>query len=173
MDFNLNPNELRSSDTQTRLAGAKSELDLGESQSIGLAYMNVFESTLPYIKAPVQLIPNGREGLNTVHAFNRWNPAKELAPAFYFAGDYAHQWNDSIDMSSNAFSGEIGNQFQSLPFAPKLSYTFRSFQGMTLRRLSLRSSIPCSMKGHLCYGLLEAMVPSHLSTRTFNHTNFT
>ncbi len=127
--FYLNPNELRSSDTQTRLAGAKAELALGESQTVGLAYMNVFESTLPYVKAPVQLIPNGREGLNTIHTFNRWNPAKEFAPAFYFAGDYAYQWNDSIDMSSNAFSGEIGNQFQSLPFAPKLSYTFRSFQG--------------------------------------------
>lgn len=127
--FYLNPNELRSSDTQTRLAGAKTELALGESQTVGLAYMNVFESTLPYVKAPVQLIPNGREGLNTIHTFNRWNPAKELAPALYFAGDYAHQWNDRINMSSNAFSGEIGNQFQSFLFAPKLAYTFRSFQG--------------------------------------------
>ncbi len=127
--FYLNPNELRSSDTQTRLAGAKSELALGESQTVGLAYMNVFESTLPYVAAPVQLIPNGREGLNTVHTFNRWNPINELAPAFYFAGDYAYQWNDRINMSSNAFSGEIGNQLQSLPFAPKLAYTFRSFQG--------------------------------------------
>lgn len=127
--FYLNPNELRSSDTQTRLAGAKSELALGESQTVGLAYMNVFESTLPYVAAPVQLIPNGREGLNTVHTFNRWNPINELAPAFYFAGDYAYQWNDRVNMSSNAFSGEIGNQLQSLPFAPKLAYTFRSFQG--------------------------------------------
>jgi hypothetical protein len=67
--------------------------------------------------------------LNTIHTYNRWNPTKELAPSLYFAGDYAHQWNDKIDMSSSAFSGEIGNQFQSLPFAPKFAYTFRSFQG--------------------------------------------
>lgn len=127
--FYLNPNELRSSDTQTRLAGAKSELALGDSQTVGLAYMNVFESTLPYVKAPVQLIPSGREGLNTVHTYNRWNPIQEIAPAFYFAGDYAYQWNDRIDMASNAFSGEIGSQLQSLPFAPKMSYTFRAFQG--------------------------------------------
>lgn len=127
--FYLNPNELRSSDTQTRLAGAKSELALGESQVVGFAYMNVFESTLPYIAAPVQLIPRGREGLNTVHAYNRWNPIQELVPAFYLAGDYAYQWNDRINMSSNAFSGEIGNQLTSLPFAPKMSYTFRAFQG--------------------------------------------
>lgn len=127
--FYLNPNELESSDTHTRLAGGKSELAIGESQTIGLAYMNVFESTLPYVAAPVQLIPNGRKGLNTIHTFSRWNPFKELTPALYFAGDYAYQWNDRINMSSNAFSGEIGSQLQSLPFAPKLSYTFRSFQG--------------------------------------------
>lgn len=127
--FYLNPNELRSSDTRTKLAGAKSEAILPGSQTIGVAYMNVIESTLPYLSAPLQLIPNGREGLNTVHAYQRWNPVKKLAPAFYFAGDYAYQWNDRIEMSSNAFSGEIGNQLQSLPFAPKLSYTFRSFQG--------------------------------------------
>jgi hypothetical protein len=127
--FYLNPNELRSSDTQTRLSGAKSEVALAESQTVGLAYMNVFESTLPYVKAPVQIIPNGREGLNTVHAYNRWNPVKEFAPGFFFAGDYAYQWNERIDMSSNAFSGELGNQFQSLPFPPKISYTFRAFQG--------------------------------------------
>lgn len=127
--FYLNPNELRSSDTQTRLAGAKSELAMSETQSIGLAYMNVFESTLPYLSAPVTLIPNGREGLNTLHAFNRWNPIEEIAPGFYFAGDYAHQWKDAISMSSNAFSGEVGNQFQSLALKPKLSYAFRSFQG--------------------------------------------
>jgi hypothetical protein len=127
--FYLNPNELRSSDTQTRLAGAKTEVTLNESQTVGLAYMNVFESTLPYIAAPVQLIPNGREGLNTIHSYTRWNPFTELVPGFFFAGDYAYQWNNKIDMSSNAYSGEIGNQFQSLPFSPKVSYTFRSFQG--------------------------------------------
>ncbi len=127
--FYLNPNELRSSDTQTRLAGAKSEVALDESQTFGLAYMNVFESTLPYVKAPVQIIPNGREGLNTIHTYNRWNPIEEFAPGFFFAGDYAYQWSQRIDMSSNAFSGEIGNLFQSLPFTPKVSYTFRSFQG--------------------------------------------
>jgi hypothetical protein len=127
--FYLNPNELKSSDTRTRLAGAKSELDIGQSQTVGLAFMNVFESTLPYLGAPFVLLPNGREGLSTLHSFTRWNPFREIAPAFYFAGDYAHQWNDRINMSSNAFSGELGNQLQDLPFRPKLSYTFRSFQG--------------------------------------------
>ncbi len=145
--FYLNPNELRSSDTQTRLAGAKSELSLDPSQTLGVAYMNVFESTLPYVKAPVLLLPNGREGLNTIHAYHRWNPLKQFAPGFFFAGDFAHQWNDRIAMASNAFSGEIGNQFQSLPFTPKLSYAFRSFQGDDPRTAKFEKFDPLFYEG--------------------------
>ncbi len=127
--FYLNPNELRSSDTNTRLAGAKTEINLDSSRSVGVAYMNVFESTLPYVGAPLVLIPNGREGLNTIHTYNRWHPLQQDAPGFYFAGDYAYQWNDRISMASNAYSGEIGNQFKALPFTPRIAYTYRLFQG--------------------------------------------
>jgi hypothetical protein len=127
--FYLNPNELKSGDTQTRLAGAKTEYALGDSQYVGLAYMNVFESISPYVGAPLQFFPNGREGLNTTHTYLRFNPMSETLPSFYFAGDYAYQWNDRMDMSSNSFSGEFGNAFVSVPWTPKLSYTFRSFQG--------------------------------------------
>lgn len=127
--FYLDPNELRSSDTFTRLAGTKLEKELGKDQYLGVAYMNVFESIYPYVKAPVQLIPGGREGLNTIHSYVRWNPLPQTLSGFYVAGDYAHQWNDQIAMSSNAFSGEIGNQFQEVSMTPKLVYAFRSFQG--------------------------------------------
>ena len=127
--FYLNPNELRSSDTFTRLAGGKLEKELGKDQYLGLAYMNVFESIYPYAKAPVLLLPDGREGLNTIHSYLRWNPLPDTWGGFFVAGDYAHQWNDRIAMASNAFSGEIGNQFQKVSMTPKLVYAFRSFQG--------------------------------------------
>jgi len=127
--FYLNPNELTSSDTFTRLAGAKLESSLGADQYIGLAGMNVFESEYPYAKAPIQLIPNGREGLNTIHSYGRWKPSPDVFEGFYLGGDYAHQWNDRIAMTSNAFSGEVGNQFVELASKPKLAYTFRHFQG--------------------------------------------
>ncbi|MBU6239798.1 MAG: hypothetical protein KGQ51_18435 [Planctomycetes bacterium] len=127
--FYLNPNELPSTDTFTRLAGTKLEAALGADQYLGLAYFNVFESQYPYVKAPIQFLPNGREGLNTIHGYSRWKPLPDQWAGFYVAGDYAYQWNDRIAMSSNAFSGEIGNQFLELPKTPKLIYTFRSFQG--------------------------------------------
>lgn len=127
--FYLNPNELPSSDTHTRLAGSKVEADLGNQQTLGLAYLNVFESEYPYVAAPIQLIPNGREGLNTMHAFTRLNPLPRSWEEFYVAGDYAYQWNHRIDMSSNAFSLELGNRIAPLPNRPKFAYAFRSFQG--------------------------------------------
>jgi hypothetical protein len=127
--FYLNPNELRSADSFTRLAGTKLETELGQEQYLGVAYMNVFESQYPYVKAPIQLLTDGREGLNTMHSYARWKPLPQQWSGFYVAGDYAYQWNEKIDMSSNAFSGEIGNQFVQLPRKPKLVYVFRSFQG--------------------------------------------
>jgi hypothetical protein len=127
--FYLNPNELRSSDTFTRLAGAKLEATPASDQYLGVAMMHVFDSQYPYVQAPIVFLPDGREGLNTVHPYLRWKPLPERWEGFYLAGDYAYQWNDRIAMSSNAFSGEIGNQFLQLPKTPKLGYTFRSFQG--------------------------------------------
>lgn len=127
--FYLNPNELIPSNTFTRLAGAKMEADLGQDQYLGAAYMNVFQSEYPYVGAPLQFFPAGREGVNTIHSYTRWKPMPDSFAGFYFAGDYAHQWNDRINMSSNAFSGEVGNVFVELPKTPKMVYVFRSFQG--------------------------------------------
>lgn len=127
--FYLNPNELRSGDTQTQLAGAKTEVSLGTNQQIGLAYINVFNSTLPYLAAPLRLIPNGRDGLNTLHPYARVNPLKDMLPGLYIGGDFAYQWRDRINMRAFGYSGEIGHAFSSLPLKPTLGYAFRYFSG--------------------------------------------
>jgi hypothetical protein len=126
--FYLNPNELRSGDSNTRLAGTKLEYALAQAQNIGLCYINAFESEYPYVAAPLALIPNGREQLNTLHTYTKVNPFFQL-PGLYFAGDYAFQWNNRIDMTSNAYSGEVGHVMTQSPLMPKISYGFRSFQG--------------------------------------------
>ncbi|MGL4422891.1 MAG: hypothetical protein ACRCZF_19645, partial [Gemmataceae bacterium] len=127
--FYLNPNELRSADTGTQLAGSKAEVALGANQYLGLAYLNVFQSTLPYLAAPVQLIPDGRDGLNTVHSYARVNPLRENLPGLYAAGDFAYQWNDRIAMRAFAYSAEVGHSFSKWPLAPTLAYAFRTFSG--------------------------------------------
>jgi hypothetical protein len=80
------------------------------------------------VAAPLALIPNGREQLNTLHTYTKVNPFFQL-PGLYFAGDYAFQWNNRIDMTSNAYSGEVGHVMTQSPLMPKISYGFRSFQG--------------------------------------------
>lgn len=127
--FYLNPNELRSADTSTRLAGTKAEWNLGGDQAVGAAYFNVFESTYPYAAAPLQLIPDGREGLNTVHFYGRWNPLIETLPGWQVAGDFAHQWNDRIQMAADAYNLESAYTFVQRPWKPRLAYGFRWFGG--------------------------------------------
>lgn len=126
--FYLNPNELRSGDTKTRLAGTKLEYAITPNQNVGVCYFNVFESEYPYTAAPLALIPKGRENLNTLHTYTKLSPFSQL-PGLYFSGDYAFQWNDRIDMASNAYSGEIGHVVTDSPYLPKVAYCFRSFQG--------------------------------------------
>lgn len=177
--FYLNPNELRSSDTFTRLAGAKLETSLGPQQYLGLAAMNVFESEYPYVQAPIQLVPNGREGLNTVHTYGRWNPSPDILEGFYVAGDYAYQWNDRISMASNAFSAEVGNQFVELPKKPKLSYAFRHFQGDDPRTGRLEKFDPLFYEsspslwaagGNSSFSFLNSNVQAHRIQLTINRT---
>ncbi len=55
--------------------------------------MNVINSEYPYVAAPIQLIPEGRDGLNTVHVYTRRDILKELVSGLFVAGDFAYQWN--------------------------------------------------------------------------------
>lgn len=127
--FYLNPNELLSASTNSRIAGTKLEWNPTPTRSLGLAYLNVFDSIYPYVAAPIRLIPDGRRGLNTVHAYGRWNPLSSSLPGWHVAGDFAHQWNDRINMVSNAYNLETGYDLTQLPWTPRLGYAFRVFQG--------------------------------------------
>ena len=127
--FYLKPNELPSADTFTRLAGTKAEWNLGTDQAVGVAYLNVFESIFPYVAAPIRLIPDGRQGLNTIHLYGRWNPLGEACPSWQIAGDYAHQWNERIAMSANAYNAETAYTFSDRPWKPRIAYAFRWFSG--------------------------------------------
>lgn len=125
----LKPNELPSADSFTRLAGAKLEWKLGADQALGIAYLNVFESMFPYVAAPIQLIPDGRQGLNTVHFYGRWNPVSDDQGDWHIAADYAHQWNERIEMAADAYSLETGYAHKQARLKPRLVYAFRWFSG--------------------------------------------
>jgi hypothetical protein len=130
--FVLNYNEITSDDPDTSLAGGKLEYRLTEKpgdEHVGLAYIFVFDSDMPYTRAPLTIIENGREETQTVSPYLRLRPLDGAAPGLYVALDGAYQWNDRINLSAYAISAEVGHQWESAALRPKLSYAFRQFSG--------------------------------------------
>jgi hypothetical protein len=132
--FHLNPRELDSSDSRTIVNGAKTEMKIGPTGTVGLSYGHVPRSEAPYIQAAPggigapNFIFNGRDGLSYLQGWFKWSPVKSL-PGFYIAGDYARQRNSRIDLKASAGRIEIGNTFIKYPWMPTLSYSFQTFSG--------------------------------------------
>ncbi len=130
--FVLNSNEITSEDPDTSLAGGKVEYRLSETpgdECVGLAYIGVFDSDMPSIRAPLTIIENGREDTQTINPYLRLRPFREAAPGLFVALDGAYQWNGGIDLSAYAVSAEIGHQWENAPLCPKVSYAFREYSG--------------------------------------------
>ncbi len=86
--FYLEPNELKSSDSHTKLAGANVQVELRPNEFVGVAYINAFQSEYPYIQAPITLIPNGRDGLQVINPYLKYSPAKNRLPGLMVMADY-------------------------------------------------------------------------------------
>ncbi|MDP2357309.1 MAG: alginate export family protein [Beijerinckiaceae bacterium] len=133
--FYLDPNELASNDTKTKLAGAKIEYSTAKDQFVGLAAFRAVKSEAPYIQAPFggvgipSFILDGRDGLETLHAYGRVNPLSGALPGFWIAVDAALQRNDRINMSAWAARVEMGNLFADVPWAPIVSWSYQTFSG--------------------------------------------
>ncbi|MDX2200413.1 MAG: alginate export family protein [Phycisphaerae bacterium] len=130
--FLLNYNEITNDDPDTSLFGGKIEYRLFEKPDdsyVGVAYLNVYGSDMPYIRAPVEIIENGREDTQTINPYLRIRPLRETIPGLYAAVEGAYQWNEYIDLSATAFSAEIGHQWENIKLRPKLSYAYREFSG--------------------------------------------
>lgn len=123
----------RSSDTKTRIAGAKADWMIGPNQFVGAAWGQVLGSTAPYAQAlpgsPPAIIADGRDGLQFFNAYARVNPLPVMLPALWISGDLAIQRNDRIRMSAWGARGEVGYLFADLPWRPSLSYGFQTFSG--------------------------------------------
>jgi len=127
--FHLNPNELESGDTGTRLWGLHGQWSPSEEGSVGLAHIRVTDSAAPYPQAPVTIIENGREGLQTTDLIWRYEPRSGALAGLSVLGEAAWQRNDRIDMKANGWGFEVGYRLAQLPFMPKLSWSMRHFSG--------------------------------------------
>lgn len=130
--FVLDDNEITSADPHTTLAGGKVEYRLSETpgdEFLGVSYIHAFDSTMPYIRAPLTILDNGREGTQTVNPYLRVRPLGKALPGLYAAIEGAYQWNNRIDLSAYAISVEVGHQWQDVAMRPKVSYAFRQYSG--------------------------------------------
>ena len=127
--FYLDPNELRSGNTGTRIAGVNAAWSPGADASVGLAYFKVLESTAPYPQAPVRIIDGGREGLQTLDLHWRFEPKEGPLAGFSAMGELALQRNARVQMQARGLGMELGYRWAGAPLAPRLSYSARYFSG--------------------------------------------
>jgi hypothetical protein len=133
--FYIDPRELGSGDTRTRMAGARLEWAMARDRYIGLAYGHALQSEAPYVQAapgglgaPV-IIPNGRDGLNFWHLYGVVSPAPTAMPGLSVSFDYAIQRNDRLRLKASAGRFEISNTFIKAKWLPTIAYGFQSFSG--------------------------------------------
>jgi hypothetical protein len=133
--FYLDPNELESSDTITKLAGTVVQYKWGPKSRVGLSGVKVLasEQFYPLPSAPFPLfqpgISNGRDGLEALHGFAEIDGANFGVQNAWLRGEFTLERNDGINMRAHAYYAEVGHRFVSLPFAPALSYAYASFSG--------------------------------------------
>lgn len=131
----LRPNELRSADTRTTIAGVKAEWTIGRDQYVGATIGRVLTSTAPYAQAPPfgigapAVLLDARDGLEFANLYARFNPLPGVLPGLWLSGDLALQRNDRNDLRAWAGRAEIGYAFADLPWRPTLSYAFQTFSG--------------------------------------------
>jgi hypothetical protein len=100
-----------------------------------MTYVNVLNSTSAYpqaapggVGAPT-VIPGARNGTETVSFYGRTNPFEGPLENFFFTGDLAFQWNDSVDLDAWAGRVQAGYTFADAPWTPVLTYSYQTFSG--------------------------------------------
>lgn len=127
--FYLDPNELKSADTGTKLAGGRIEWSQDPSLTLGAAWISAIGSLAPYPKAPIQIIEGGRDGLRTTDLYWRWAPTSGALAGLSFTGEAAFQRNDRISMRARGYGAELAYVLPRLPFSPRISWSPRYFSG--------------------------------------------
>jgi hypothetical protein len=133
--FYLDPRERPSVDGENELGGFDARYDDPRGGYLGMTYVNVLNSTSAYpqaapggVGAPT-VIPGARNGTETVSFYGRTNPFEGPLENFFFTGDLAFQWNDSVDLDAWAGRVQAGYTFADAPWTPVLTYSYQTFSG--------------------------------------------
>jgi Alginate export len=127
--FYLDPDELSSGDTGTKLAGLRAEWKPKPNARVGITFSHVLASMAPYPLAPIGLIENGRDGLDTWSMDASYAPNEGPLAGWNFKTEVAMQRSDRLDLRAWGAVAEIGYRWTSARFTPRLSYSPRYFSG--------------------------------------------
>lgn len=128
--FWLDPDELRSTNSDTRLGGGVLQHRWGQRSLVGGAYVKVLDSRapVPIANAPL-LLANGREGLRSWHGFAVAEGTAIGLPQLTLRGEFAVQRNPRIDQHAEAWYAEANYRFVTLPLMPLIGYGYGRFSG--------------------------------------------
>lgn len=124
--FALDPNELGSIESDTRLLGLNLARATSGRWSGDVTAMYVPRSKTSY-RSPDGLA-RGREGLWTLAGHLRMR-TRSARPDFWFEAELAHQDHEAFDMSAWAGYAELGYFARTAPWSPSLSYRLAGFSG--------------------------------------------
>lgn len=151
--FYLDPNELASNNTGTRIAGGDLRFDWAGGDYAGASYINVLKSGAPYPQAapggvgPPIFLEGGRDGLNALVFYGRVHPFGGKGKGFYVALDGAREWNDRISLRAWGGRVQLGHAWQSAPWRPELFYSYQTFSGDNPNTARLERFDPLNYEG--------------------------
>ncbi|MEE4277818.1 MAG: alginate export family protein, partial [Halieaceae bacterium] len=124
--FSLDPNELESIESDTRLQGLNLVAPSLGRWSWDISSLHVPESKTAY-RAPDGL-RRSREGLWTAAGHLRMR-SRPQGSSFWFESELAHQWHDEFSMDAWAGYAELGYYARDARWAPSVSYRYAAFTG--------------------------------------------
>lgn len=127
--FYLDPDELKSGNTKTRLFGVRGEWRPVENGRLGTTFSKVIASEAPYPFAPFGIVENGRDGLETWGVDASFAPTAGALAGWSFRGEYATQRSSRLSLDGWGAVAELGYRFGTVRYMPKFSYSPRYFSG--------------------------------------------
>lgn len=133
--FYIDPNELPSNDSDTRIVGFDANLYKSANSFIGVTYLNVINSNAPYPKAapngdgPPEITFGAREDLNAVSFYAKSYPFKGALKNLFTSLDFSYQWNDRINLKAWGGRTQIGYDFKTISWQPMFMFNYQIFSG--------------------------------------------
>jgi hypothetical protein len=133
--FYLDPNEVPSSNSFTKIVGSDLRYDGASNTFAGVTVGHVLDSSVPYPKVapggigPPNILPNARDGLNFANLYWRANPFRGALENLFVSADYAYEWNPAIDLKAWGGRVQVGYVFAGVRWTPTLTYSYQTFSG--------------------------------------------